>query len=93
MRKIRYRVRLRISWRGWQRQAEPSQLADGVGAGVVAIGKLRLPLPPGCCRYREISRNRHGWFLACGPGLSRHAESLYNPEHQTALVNRRAEWL
>jgi hypothetical protein len=31
---------------GWQRQAESSELADGVGAYAGAIGKLRLPLPP-----------------------------------------------
>jgi hypothetical protein len=31
---------------GWQRQAEPAELADGVPQYVKAIGKLRLPLPP-----------------------------------------------
>jgi hypothetical protein len=37
-----------ISVRGWQRQAESSELADGSDhlCGK-AIGKLRLPLPPG----------------------------------------------
>jgi hypothetical protein len=31
---------------GWQRQAESSELADGLGTYPRAIGKLRLPLPP-----------------------------------------------
>jgi hypothetical protein len=32
---------------GWQRQAESPELADGLEAQAEAIGKLRLPLPPG----------------------------------------------
>jgi hypothetical protein len=31
---------------GWQRQAESSELADGLGTYSRASGKLRLPLPP-----------------------------------------------
>ncbi len=37
-----------------------SELADGVGAQVEAIGKLRLPLPPGPgLQYEELSHNRY----------------------------------
>ncbi len=51
-----YRVHLRISEYGWQRQAESSELADGVHAYAGAIGKLRLPLPPKS--WRRVQRTQ-----------------------------------
>jgi hypothetical protein len=42
---------------GWQRQAEPAELADGVPQYMAAIGKLRLPLPP-ILNAPKCSQNR-----------------------------------
>jgi len=40
---------------GWQRQAEPAELADSVGPRPGAIGKLRLPLPPRDTRLSVVT--------------------------------------